>query len=60
MHKTDTFDWATAIEKNRIGLSRVLVEIFALLGLVAGGSLGFIPQALFFACCVQQNLRFVD
>ena len=30
-------DWARAIEINRIALARVVAEIFALLGLVAGG-----------------------
>ena len=32
-------DWARAIEKNRVALSRIVAEIFALVGFVAGARL---------------------
>ena len=39
-------DWARAIEINRIALARVVAEIFALLGLVAGGTVERLPHGL--------------
>jgi hypothetical protein len=42
-------DWARAIEINRTALSRVVAEIFASLGLVAGGTLDHLPRRLYLA-----------
>jgi hypothetical protein len=42
-------DWARAIEINRIALTRIVAELFALLGLVAGGAVERLPQALYVA-----------
>jgi hypothetical protein len=42
-------DWARAIEINRTALSRVVVEIYALLGLVRGGVVEYLPPGLFAA-----------
>lgn len=42
-------DWARAIEINRTALSRVVAEIFVLLGLVAGGTLDHLPRRLYLA-----------
>jgi hypothetical protein len=42
-------DWARAIEKNRVTLTRIVAEIFALLGLAAGGTVERLPQALYLA-----------
>jgi hypothetical protein len=40
-------DWARAIDINRTALTRVVAEIFALLGLVAGGTLELLPHGLY-------------
>jgi hypothetical protein len=42
-------DWVRAIEINRTALSRILAEIFALLGLVRGGTLDHLPLRLYLA-----------
>jgi hypothetical protein len=42
-------DWARAVEKNRVTLTRIVAEIFALLGLAAGGTVERLPQALYLA-----------
>jgi hypothetical protein len=42
-------DWAKAVEINRIALTRVVAEIFALLGLVAGGTVDRLPRGLYLA-----------
>ena len=48
-------DWARAIEINRVTLARVVAEIFALLGLVAGGTVDRLPNRLYRA--VERLLR---
>jgi hypothetical protein len=42
-------DWARAIEINRTALARIVAEIFAVLGLVAGGTLDHLPRGLYLA-----------
>ena len=42
-------DWALAIEKNRVALARIVAEIFALVGFVAGGRLERLPHGLYLA-----------
>jgi hypothetical protein len=42
-------DWARAVEKNRVTLTRIVAEIFSLLGLAAGGTVERLPQALYLA-----------
>jgi hypothetical protein len=42
-------DWALAIEKNRVALNHIVAEIFALLGIVAGGTLERLPHAIHMA-----------
>jgi hypothetical protein len=42
-------DWARAIEINRSALARIVAEVFALLGLVAGGTVERLPQRLYLA-----------
>jgi hypothetical protein len=42
-------DWALAVEKNRVTLTRIVVEIFALLGLAAGGAVERLPHRLYVA-----------
>ena len=42
-------DWARAVEKNRLALARIVAEIFALLGLAAGGTLERLPHGLYLA-----------
>ena len=42
-------DWARAIEINRVALTRIVAEIFAVLGLAAGGTVERLPQALYLA-----------
>jgi hypothetical protein len=49
MQELGTFDWAKAIEINRIALSRIVAELFAMLGLVAGGTVERLPHALYLA-----------
>ena len=39
-------DWARAIEINRKALTQIVAEIFALLGLVGGGTVERLPRAL--------------
>jgi hypothetical protein len=40
-------DWARAIAINQTALTRIVAEIFALLGLAAGGTVERLPQALY-------------
>ena len=42
-------DWARAIEKNRVALARIVAEIFALVGFVAGERLDLLPRGLYLA-----------
>jgi hypothetical protein len=49
MENCETFDWAKAIEINRDALTRIVAEIFALLGLVAGGTVERLPYVLYLA-----------
>jgi hypothetical protein len=42
-------DWARAIEINRVALTRIVAELLALLGLVAGGTVERLPHALYLA-----------
>jgi hypothetical protein len=42
-----TIHWTRAVEINHIALTRILAEIFALLGLVTGSSFDRLPQALY-------------
>ncbi len=42
-------DWARAVDINRVALTRIVAEIFALLGLMGGGSLDRLPQAIYLA-----------
>jgi hypothetical protein len=42
-------DWARAIEINRTALTRIVAEVFALLGLVAGGTVDRLPRGLYLA-----------
>lgn len=42
-------DWARAIEINRNALTRVVAEIFALLGVVSGGTVDYLPRKLYLA-----------
>jgi hypothetical protein len=42
-------DWVRAIEINRTALTRIVAEIFALLGLVRGGTLDHLPLKLYLA-----------
>lgn len=42
-------DWARAVDINRVALTRIVAEIFALLGLVGSGGLDRLPQALYVA-----------
>jgi hypothetical protein len=48
-------DWPLAIEKNRTALTRIVAEIFALLGIVAGGTVARLPDAVYLA--VERLLR---
>ena len=48
-------DWARAIKINRIALARVVVEIYALLGLASGGVVEHLPHRLYAA--VERLLR---
>jgi hypothetical protein len=47
--------WTRAVEINRIALTRILAEIFAVLGLVSGSSFDRLPQALYWS--VERLLR---
>jgi hypothetical protein len=40
-------DWAKAVEKNRIALTHIVAEIFAMLNVVAAAGLLHLPQALY-------------
>ncbi len=42
-----TIHWTRAVEINHIALTRIVAEIFALLGLVSGSSFDRLPQALY-------------
>lgn len=42
-------DWARAVDINRVALTRIVAEIFALLRLVGSGGLDRLPQALYVA-----------
>ncbi len=42
-------DWARAVERNRIAITRIVAEIFALLGLAAGETAERLPHALYLA-----------
>ncbi len=42
-------DWALAIEKNRVALARIVAEIIALVGFVAGERLERLPRGLYLA-----------
>ncbi len=42
-------DWARAIERNRVVLARILAEIFALVGFVAGERLDRLPHGIYLA-----------
>ncbi len=42
-------DWARAVERNRVSLTRIVAEIFALLGLAAGGTVERLPHGLYLA-----------
>ncbi len=42
-------DWARATERNRVALARIVVEIFALVGFVAGERLERLPRGLYLA-----------
>jgi hypothetical protein len=42
-------DWARAIKINRTALTRIVAEIFALLGLVRGGTVDRLPRGLYLA-----------
>ncbi len=42
-------DWAKAVEINRIALTKILGEILALVGLVAGGTIARLPHAVYAA-----------
>ncbi len=42
-------DWARAVERNRVTLTRIVAGIFALLGLAAGGTLERLPHGLYLA-----------
>ena len=42
-------DWARAIEINRNALTRIVAEIFALLGVVSGGTVDYLPRKLYLA-----------
>jgi hypothetical protein len=44
--KTDTMDWARAIERNRDALTGIVAALFAMLGLVGGARVGRIPRGL--------------
>jgi hypothetical protein len=50
-----TMHWTMAVEKNHSALTRIVAEIFAMLGLVSGGSLQRLPQALY--ASVERLLR---
>jgi hypothetical protein len=47
MHDYRTIHWTRAVEINQIALTRIVAEIFALLGLVSGSSFDRLPQALY-------------
>jgi hypothetical protein len=49
MEELETFTWAGAVEVNRKALTRIMAEIFALLGFVAGGTVERLPHALYAA-----------
>jgi hypothetical protein len=42
-------DWARAIEINRIALTRIVAELFALLGLAASGAVEHLPEGQYLA-----------
>ncbi len=42
-------DWARAVERNRVTLTRIVAEIFAVLGLAAGETMEGLPHALYLA-----------
>ena len=42
-------DWARATERNRVALARIVAEIFALVGFVAGERLERLPRGLYLA-----------
>lgn len=42
-------DWARAIERNRVALARIVAEIFALVGFVAGERLDRLPHGIYLA-----------
>jgi hypothetical protein len=48
-------DWARAVEINRKALSLIVAELFAMLGLVSGGTVERLPSALYAA--VERILR---
>jgi hypothetical protein len=55
MDEYRTIHWTKAVEINQIALTRILAEIFAMLGLVSGGSLDRLSQALYIS--VERLLR---
>jgi hypothetical protein len=40
-------DWARAVDRNHLSLTRIVAEIFALLGLAAGATVEYFPPALY-------------
>jgi hypothetical protein len=50
-----TIHWTRAVEINQIALTRIVAEIFALLGLVSGSSFDRLPQALYLS--IERLLR---
>jgi hypothetical protein len=50
-----SFQWARAVEINQIALTRIVAEIFAMLGLVSGGRLERVSQTLYTS--VERLLR---
>jgi hypothetical protein len=55
MDEYRTIHWTKAVEINQIALTRILAEIFAMLGLVSGGGLDRLSQALYTS--VERLLR---
>jgi hypothetical protein len=47
--KLCAMDWAKAIERNQVALARIVAEIIALVGWVAGGRLDRLPHSLYLA-----------
>ena len=42
-------DWARAIEINRLALARIVAELFALIGVVAGSAVEHLPDSQYLA-----------